>query len=130
MKHNIDVEKRFLLQIFNCTQEQLTKILDCIRKFKEKFDHDLIRKLLCTISDRNDGLFLEYERNHYDFIIGSIGEEFIIRYFAEKGISLDFEFFETFYEFPSEIENYISEYGISSNEWKKFRIAYDLFQNK
>ena len=65
------------------------------------------------------------EHNHYDYIIGSIQEEFITRYFAKKGISLDFEFYEEFFESSSDIENHISEYGITADEWEKFRAEYE-----
>ena len=61
MKKNKIVEKRILEQIFNCSQEELERILSCYRNFEEKFYQYPIQKLIPTIFEEpNDCLKLPF----------------------------------------------------------------------
>jgi hypothetical protein len=122
MKNGKNIEKEILKRIFNCSQEELEQILLCYQNFEEKLYQYPIQQLMPTIFEEAEE---SLERNHYDYIVGSMQEEFITQYFAKKGVSLDFEFYEMFFESLSEIEKYISEYGITTDEWEKFRAEYE-----
>lgn len=139
MNKNIDIEKRFLLQIFNCTQEQLTKIVSLIRTFEKDNKIDLVKDLCRQVSQRNNEFSLLYGKNYFSWLVNLIVGEYISHYFEKKGISPNSDFYELFsdilldipdysqleLEAPLEVEKFLLEFGITPKEWKTFRMKLD-----
>ena len=141
----IDIERKFLEKIFNCKFEQLEKVFNLIRVLEEDFNYDLVKRLIDMVSERQGDFSLENGTNYYSMLINFVIGEFFYQYFVNNmRISDESEFFELLFkdlldvpdytyidlEMPLGVEKYLSEFGITPREWKKFRLALDSFIKK
>jgi len=138
----INIERRFLEEIFNCKFEQLEKVFNLIRAFEEEFKYDLVKNLLSVVSQHETYFSLSYEVDNYGGnLINLIIGEFLCQYFIKMGIPEESEFFQLLFndlldvpdytyitlETPLGVEQYLLEFGITPKKWNKFRLALDSF---